>query len=168
MGADREYRLAQSRLGRGAEEAELVGHLAVALHLQGAGTAGAAPGIELDAQQAQAVDAQSQGAFGEAGGVAQHEALGPFLGLGPGLALEARDIRLVGVAVVAVHVEVAGFQAQLAVSEEVGTGRQRQQAEEGEGAESEVWSGMHAIYLLVLVVRHVARRSFWVFSFESV
>ncbi|MCY1296877.1 hypothetical protein D9M70_462910 [compost metagenome] len=128
VGAHREHGLAQPRLGGRAEEPEFIGHLAVALHLQGTGAAGAAPGVELDPQEAQAVDAESQGTVGEAGGIAQHEALRPLLGFGLGLTVKARGVRLVGVPVVAVHVEVAGFQAQLAVGEKVGAGRQRQQA----------------------------------------
>jgi hypothetical protein len=74
-------------------------------------------GVELEPEQAQGVQAHADAALGVAGLVAQQEALGPLL-----------RVRLAGaaLAIVTVEVEVAQFQAGLAVADEVGLGAERQ------------------------------------------
>lgn len=88
-----------------------VGGVAVALQDAGADAVGA--GVELHAEQADGVHTEADRAFGVAGFHFQHEALGPFFGLG---------LTVAG-AEVAVHVEVAQVDAGLAVFDEGGAGR---------------------------------------------
>ncbi len=87
-----------------------VGGVAVALQDAGADAVGA--GVELHAEQADGVHAEADRAVGVAGFHFQHEALGPFLGLG--LAGAGTEIT--------VHVEVAQVDAGLAVFDEGGAG----------------------------------------------
>ncbi|MNZ32984.1 hypothetical protein D3C78_503220 [compost metagenome] len=128
QGADLEHALGGAQLGGEAELAVFVlgaAGFAVALEQAGAGAVGA--GVELDAEQAEGIDAHPHGALGEAGLIAQEEALGPFLGLGLGGIVLAE---------VAIEVEVAQFQAGLAVLDELGLGDARQNdtgAKRGQG-----------------------------------
>ncbi|MNG17842.1 hypothetical protein D3C84_1018600 [compost metagenome] len=85
------------------------------MHQQGPGAAGAAAGVQLDAEQAEGVDADAHRPLGETRVEAQHEALAPFFGL---VLADA----LVILAEVAIHVEVARVEGQLAVLDEVGVG----------------------------------------------
>ncbi|MNO93194.1 hypothetical protein D3C76_847910 [compost metagenome] len=113
QGADLQHAAGGAQLGGQAQFAVVVGGaidlLAVARQQAGAGAVGA--GVELDAEQAEGVDAKADGACGVTGFVAQQEALGPFLLLGLGGAVLAE---------VAIEVEVAQFEAGLAVHEKVG------------------------------------------------
>ncbi|MNN38938.1 hypothetical protein D3C81_1529580 [compost metagenome] len=95
-------------LGRQAQAAEFVGGTAIVVHRQqaGAGTVGA--GVELEAEHAQGVQAETDRAWRVAGAQVEQEALGPLLALG-----------LAGtVAEVAVEVVVLQCQVGLAVFDE--------------------------------------------------
>ncbi|MNF57705.1 hypothetical protein D3C84_392410 [compost metagenome] len=161
VGSHGEHGFSQPGLGGRPDEAKLIGHLAIPLHLQGAGSARATPGVQLDAQQPQGVHAETQGAFGKSRAVAKHEALPPFLGLGLALALETGGIDSIGVPVVAIHVEIAGFQAQLAVFDESCLGRERGETEQGQCVEVDATINMHGVYLylflLAVMIRPVTR-----------
>jgi len=80
---------------------------------QEAGAATAGAGVELDAEQADGIQAEADRPFGVAGFHFQDEALGPLLGLG--LAVPRTEV--------AVHVEVAQFDSGLAVFDEGGRSR---------------------------------------------
>ncbi|MNN10590.1 hypothetical protein D3C81_1235180 [compost metagenome] len=152
VGADGEHAVGQAQLGGRAEETELIGRLAAQrIASQRPGAAGAAAGIELDAEQSHGVEPDTDGAFGEPGGVAQHEALRPFLGLGIAGPVVPRGIDEPGVAIVAVHVEVAEFQAQVAVIDEGGLGQGGDQASaQREQTRGLAWRGevkRHVVYL---------------------
>ncbi|MCY1371883.1 hypothetical protein D9M69_590520 [compost metagenome] len=73
-----------------------------------------APGtaVQGQAQQADGVEADTDGALGIAGGEVEHEALGPFLG--PALAGAARPV-----AEVVVEVEVAQTKAGVTIGHQV-------------------------------------------------
>ncbi|MCY1430683.1 hypothetical protein D9M71_466340 [compost metagenome] len=120
VGADGQHAVGGLQLEGRAEEGKLVGRLArPRIAPQRPGAAGAGAGIQLHPEQPQRIHADADGAVGVAGLETQHEALRPFLGLGHAGAVMARRIRQAGITVVAVHVEVAQFQAHVAVIDEV-------------------------------------------------
>ena len=110
LGADLQLGLRQANLAGDAEFAVLVGHPAVVAYRQQTGTAATGRGVELEAEHADGIAAEAQGAQGVAGAEIEDETLGPFLALGdPGIFAE-----------VAVEVEILGLQGGLAVVQEAG------------------------------------------------
>ncbi|MNX85723.1 hypothetical protein D3C86_1175740 [compost metagenome] len=142
QGAELEHAVGRFELGRQAQFAILVlgafGRLVIALEQAGAGAIGT--GIELDAELAKSVDTDADHAVGIAGFVAQKETLGPFFLLGLGG---------IGLAEVAVEVEVARFQPGRAVCEEVGVSLC---GEAGAGQEQGEGGGFHWLPFVVFVV----------------
>ena len=130
QGAGLEHAVGQLDLGGDAEVAVAVlGFAAFTVALQQAGAAGAAAGVELQAESTDGIHAEADGALGVTGFVAQQKALRPFLGLG--LAFAATLL-----AEIAVHVEIAQLHAGLAVFDEGGLANGRQSeagAQRGEG-----------------------------------
>ena len=115
QGADLQGALRRPQLGGDPCLAIVVlGAAGLAVALEQAGAAAVGAGIELHPEQADGVDAETDGALGVTGLVAQEEALGPFLGLGLAGAFLAE---------ITVEVEVAEFDAGLAVLDELGMGQ---------------------------------------------
>uniref|UniRef100_A0A1I8ATB5 Secreted protein n=1 Tax=Steinernema glaseri TaxID=37863 RepID=A0A1I8ATB5_9BILA len=106
QGAELEHALAQAQLGGQAQFAVVVRRLLAGAERQQAGAPARLAGVEIQAQLAQRIQANTQGAFGVTRFHAQDEALGPL----PRLAL-GRGV----LAKVAAEIEVAGLQAGLAV-----------------------------------------------------
>lgn len=105
------------------QASEVVGRAAVAVGRQQLGAGRSLAAIQLQAVQAEDIEAEADAALGEAGAGVEDEALRPFLGL-----------VLAGVAdEVAVQVEVARGEADLGVFEETSLGVDRQAGAEAEG-----------------------------------
>jgi hypothetical protein len=114
--ADLEQAVGDPRLGGQAELGVVIlGAAGGAVGRQQPGSSAAAAGVELEAEQADGVDAEADGAFAEAGLQAQEEALRPFVGV----------VARAALAEVAIEVEVAQFEAGVAVLDQVGLGEQR-------------------------------------------
>uniref|UniRef100_A0A1I8ALT3 Secreted protein n=1 Tax=Steinernema glaseri TaxID=37863 RepID=A0A1I8ALT3_9BILA len=139
QGADLQHAVTGAHLGGQAQLAVFALGTArcLAVTLQQAATTAFGAGIELEPEQADGVHPNAQGALGKAGLVAQHKALGPFLGLG---------LRGLVLAKVAVEVEVAQFHAGLAVIDKGRVGRAANAGEccRGQQAKAEWWeSAVH-------------------------
>ncbi len=117
--------LGDLRLGGQAQAAELVRGAAIVLHRQEVGAGATTAGVQLDAEHAQRIQADADGAFGEAGLHVEDETLGPLFALGLGGAF----------AEIAVQVDVVGLQSCTAVFDERGLGERRQRG--GGNGESE-------------------------------
>ncbi len=117
--------LGDLRLGGQAQAAELVRGAAIVLHRQEVSAGATTAGVQLDAEHAQRIQADADGAFGEAGLHVEDETLGPLFALGLGGAF----------AEIAVQVDVVGLQSCTAVFDERGLGERRQRG--GGNGESE-------------------------------
>ena len=81
-------------------------------------TSGTVTGIQLEAEHADRIGTEAYGTFGETGVHAQNETLGPLVLLGLGL---GRSFT-VALTEIAVEVEVARFQADLGIADQIGEG----------------------------------------------
>lgn len=135
QGAVAELGVGHLGLGGQAQAGEVVHRLAVAFQREHgarlavqAALAGTAAAVQAHAEQAQRVDAEADGALGEARLVIQDEALAPLF-------LLAR--RGGAIAVVGIDVEVAQGQRCLAVLDETGGDRLLRQGTEGTGSDGQ-------------------------------